>query len=416
MLRVIYSFLFWLGLPLLFARLWLRGRREPGYMRNIDERFGRYEHVISRPLIWLHAVSVGEVRASASIVSALEKAYPDHVLLVTCMTAAGREAIVQVFGSKVIAAYLPYDYSFAMRRFLKHFRPCLGILIETEIWFNLLVESHRRGLPVMLANGRMSSGSAHRYARFSSITRPAFGSLAVVCAQSEADATRFAALGAHRILVAGNLKFDIEPDTALSNAGRAFKASLGSRQVLVFASTREGEERLFLDELAGRLHPGILLIIVPRHPQRFDEVGRLIEKSGMSFVRRSSGGKFDHAQVLLGDTMGEMAFYHACADVAVIGGSLLPYGGQNLIEACALGTPVVIGPHTHNFREVVELATKAGAAIQAENSGAVVESACALLEDPGRRKTMGSAGIAICAEHRGATARHMRVVRELLPG
>lgn len=414
MLRPLYTLALWLALPYIVAKLWLRGFREPGYSRNRRERFGRYAGSVPGPVIWVHAVSVGEVRASAPLVDALRRSYPDHAILVTCMTAAGRDAIDQVFGTGVLAAFLPYDYPFAVRGFLEHFRPQLGILMETEIWINLLAQCRYRRLPVMLANGRMSSRSAGAYRRLAALTRPAFESLASVCAQTEAEATRFASLGAHHVQVAGNLKFDVEPDPIRMQAGAALRNSLHGRQVLLVASTREGEEQLLLRALEGHLAASVLLVIVPRHPQRFDEVAGIIAESGLRMARRSRNESLDGVQVLLGDSMGEMAYYYAAADVALIGGSFLPFGGQNLIEASATGTPVVIGPHTHNFSEVVRLATEMGAAVQVETVATAVDTACALLENPERRDAMGRAGIALCAAHRGATVRHVAAVQALL--
>ena len=414
MSRLVYTLLLWLAVPLVVSKLWLRGLREPGYARNRWERFGRYDCAVSGPVIWVHAVSVGEVRASVPLIGALRLAYPKHTFLVTCMTAAGREAIDQVFGASVLAAYLPYDYPFAVRRFLQHFRPQLGILMETEVWINLLAACRRERFPVMLANGRMSSRSARGYRRLASLTRPAFESLAVVCAQSEPEATRFAALGAHHVQVTGNLKFDVDPDPMLVEAGVALKSALQGRKVLVLASTREGEERLLLRAFERRLPEALLLVVIPRHPQRFDEVAGVIAEMGWRFARRSRNEPLAGVRVLLGDTMGEMALYYAAADVAVIGGSFLPLGGQNLIEANAIGTPVVIGPHAHNFSEIVRLATEAGAAIQVANVTAAVNTALELLENPERRVAMGRAGKLLCAGHRGATARHIAAVKALL--
>ena len=414
MLRSGYSLFLWLAFPLLAIKLWVRSRREPGYSKGLGERFGCYKIEPNAPLIWVHAVSVGEVRASVPLVTALQKEYPEHVLLLTCMTAAGREAIEQVYGESVLAAFLPYDYPFAVRRFLDHFRPRVGVLMETEIWFNLLAECRRRSLPVVLANARMSSNSANRYRRLSALTRPAFESLAAVCAQSEPDANRIASLGARHVSVCGNLKFDVQPDARLLAAGVELKRLLEQKKVLVLASTREGEEALLLDALRGRLAEDTLLIVVPRHPRRFDEVAALLAASGMSFARRSRGESTVGKKVLLGDTMGEMPIYYAAADVAVIGGTLLPYGGQNLIEACAVGVPVVIGPHVHNFNEATRVAVECGAAIQVADASDAIRSALALLDDRARREIMGKAGLAFCATHRGATGRHIVAIQDLL--
>jgi 3-deoxy-D-manno-octulosonic-acid transferase len=414
MLRTAYSLVLWLAFPLLAIRLWVRSRREPGYSKGLGERFGRYKVVTSAPLIWVHAVSVGEVRASVPLVTALKRNYPEHAILLTCMTASGREAIDQAYGASVLAAFLPYDYPFAVRRFLDHFRPRLGVLMETEIWINLLAECQRRSLPVVLANGRMSSSSATGYRRFSALTRPAFESLAAVCAQSESDANRIASLGAHHVSVSGNLKYDVQPDPRLLAAGAELKRSFRQEKVLVLASTREGEEALLLDALRDGLAEDTLLVIVPRHPQRFNEVAALLAVSGLSFSRRSRGESAAGKNALLGDTMGEMPIYYAAADVAIVGGTLLPYGGQNLIEACATGVPVVIGPYVHNFSEAARLAVESGAAIQVADAGKAIRSAVALLADPARRTMMGKAGLAFCAAHRGATGRHIAAVRGLL--
>lgn len=413
MLRVAYSLALWIALPLIALKLWLRGRREPGYRQGVDERFGHYASKIDAPVIWLHAVSVGEVRASVPLVTALRAEYPGHVMLITCMTAAGREAIDQAYGESVLAAFLPYDYPFAVRRFLEHFRPRLGVLMETEIWINLLAECRRRSLNMILANARMSPRSAQGYRRLSALTRPAFESLAVVCAQSEADANRIASLGAHKVEVCGNLKFDARLDDRLLEAGAELRKSLGRRKVLALASTRDGEEALLLQALRARGAGDVFVIVIPRHPQRFNEVAALLESAGFVFSRRSLGDRAAGSQVLLGDTMGEMPAYYAAADIAIIGGTLLPYGGQNLIEAAAAGVPVILGPHVHNFSEAARLAVECGAAVQVADAGEAIGLAIALLDDPVRCDAMRKAGLAFCAAHRGATRRHVEAIQAL---
>jgi 3-deoxy-D-manno-octulosonic-acid transferase len=411
MLRAGYSLLLWIAFPLIVVKLWLRGRREAGYRKGVGERFGRFSGTPGAPVIWLHAVSVGEVRASVPLVNALRADYPDHLVLVTCMTASGREAIDQAYGDSVLAAFLPYDYPFAVRRFLDRFRPRLGVLMETEIWFNLLAECQRRSLSVVLANARMSSRSAGGYRRILALARPAFGSLAAVCAQSEADANRIAALGAHNVSVCGNLKFDVRLDARLLDAGAELRRSLGKRKVIALASTREGEEALLLRALRNRIPEGLLVLLVPRHPQRFDEVESLVSSEGFSVARRSRSEAIGSREVLLGDTMGEMPAYYAAADVAVIGGTLLPYGGQNLIEASAAGVPVVLGPHVHNFSEAARLAVDCGAAVQVANAEDAIDAALVILSDPALGERMRRAGLAFSAEHRGATLRHIEAIR-----
>jgi 3-deoxy-D-manno-octulosonic-acid transferase len=403
-MRLLYTVVLRLALPLILLRLWWRGRREPGYREAIPERFGFYAGERPERVIWVHAVSVGEARAAAPLVRALANEYPDHSILMTGTTAAGREAIKQVYGESVIVAFLPYDYPESVQSFLERFRPRLGILMETEIWPNLLARCVTNGIPVVLANARMSEKSARGYQRWRALSRPAIGSLAAVCAQSEADATRLRALGAPRVEVTGNLKFDVTLDAAQLVAGREWKAKVG-RPVLLLASTREGEEKILFNELRDE---SFLTVVVPRHPQRFDDV------ASISQSRRTRARLPDPKdRIYLGDTMGEMAFYYAACDVAVIGGSFLPLGGQNLIEALAAGAPVVFGPSMFNFAEASRLALEAGAAIQVEDSAAAIRLARSLLADGVRRAAMSEAGQKLCAAHRGATQKHLAVLKEL---
>jgi 3-deoxy-D-manno-octulosonic-acid transferase len=414
MWRALYSALLYAALPFILVRLWWRGRREPGYREAIAERFGASELEPKPKLLWLHAVSVGEARACAPLVRTLQREHPDHDVLLTCLTAAGRETIKQVYGESVLSAYLPYDYPWAIQRFLEHFRPRLGVLVETEIWPNLVRACAQNGVPLLLANARMSRKSERGYQRIAPLVRPAFGSLAAVCAQGEDDARRLRRLGAAKVTVTGNLKFDIEPDPAKTEEGRAFRAALRQRQVLLLASTREGEEELLLGAL-GAQDDGTLIVLVPRHPQRFDAVAVLAQRTGFTLARRSLGeAPHQGRRLYLGDTMGEMAFYYALADVAVICGSFAPLGGQNLIEGCAAGIPVVTGPHMYNFADVTRLAVEAQAAIQVQDAAMALRAAHALLEDPERCARMGIAGKRLCAQHRGAAERHLAVCRDLL--
>jgi 3-deoxy-D-manno-octulosonic-acid transferase len=397
--------------PLILARLWWRGRREPGYRRAIGERFGRYPAPAPAKIVWLHAVSVGEARAAAPLVQALRAALPDHAVLFTCMTAAGRDTLKQMHGDDALIVYLPYDLPGAVGAFLAHWRPRLAVLMETELWPNLLAGCAERGVPVLLANARMSEKSARRYARWPALTRETLGRLAEVCAQSEADAERLRALGARNVQVTGNLKFDAALDAAQLEAGRAWRERVG-RPVLLLASTREGEEALLFQEIGQiRNSSPLLIVVVPRHPRRFDEVAQFAQ------ARRSEQPVPDATiAVYLGDTMGEMAFYYAACDVAVIGGSFLPLGGQNLIEALAAGAPVVTGPSMFNFAEATRLALKARAAVQAADAAGALREALALLRDPARRAEMAAAGRKLCEAHRGATARHLAICRRLLSG
>ncbi|MGH8746601.1 MAG: 3-deoxy-D-manno-octulosonic acid transferase, partial [Burkholderiales bacterium] len=300
-----------------------------------------------------------------------------------------------------------------MARFVAHFGPRIGIMMETEVWPNLLAACRERGVPVILANARMSRKSARGYGRFACLTRPAFASLAAVCAQDRSAVRRLRRLGAPNVALTGNLKFDVVPDPAKVEEGRAFRTALRGRKVLLWASTREGEEALLLDALGE--DDGSLLVVVPRHPQRCEEVAALLAARGLVFARRSLG-ETPHAgkRAYLGDTMGEMAFYYAACDAALIGGSFRRLGGQNLIEACAAGKPAVLGPHMFNFEEATRQALAAGAALQLPDAGEAMRAARALLGDAGRRARMGAAGLQLCAAHRGATGRHLALVRGLL--
>ena len=408
MTRFLYA-LAWLGAtPFILARLAWRARRQHGYVERVGQRFGRHGPVPEARRIWIHAVSVGETRAAAPIVEALGKRYPAHRILLTHMTPTGWATGEALFGDSVDRAWLPYDYGFAVRRFLARFRPEAGLILETELWPRLLEECARAGIPVVVANGRLSERSAGRYARVPSLARWALGSVAGVAAQTQADARRFASIGARDVAVTGNVKFDMAVPEEARALGAAFRARFGpGRPVWVAGSTREGEEALLLD--AFRRHgaaSGALLAIVPRHPQRFDEVAALAASRGFATARRSGEAPLDAAtQVLVGDSMGEMLAYYAAADVVVMGGSLLPFGGQNLIEACAVGRPVIVGPHTYNFEEASESAIAAGAAIRVADADEALAAAAALAADDARRADMGARALAFVAAHRGAVDR-----------
>lgn len=425
----IYTLALWLLLPYIFLRLLWRARKQPEYLRHIAERFGFYSISSDRPVIWLHAVSVGETRATQSLVTQLQASYPDHQILLTHTTPTGRAASEQLYGDSVLRVYLPYDYPFAVNSFLRRFRPQLGILMETEIWFNLIRACHMTGTPLLLLNARMSEKSARGYERFARLTRNALGELSAVAAQTFDDAARLTSLGAINVSVMGNLKFDIEPPPAMLELGKQLREQFGmARKIFLAASTREGEEVVLLDALQNILIPDLLLVIVPRHPQRFAAVANLLEQRGISFQRRSemdqagklrSGSPQNRAippeiQVVLGDSMGEMFAYYAAADLAFIGGSLLPYGGQNLIEACAVGTPVLVGPHMYNFAEASRLAVSAGAAIQVSDSAGLFTEAQRLFQNTSTLHYMRQQCAEFVGSNRGATKKSLQLVKQHL--
>ncbi|MEO8039471.1 MAG: lipid IV(A) 3-deoxy-D-manno-octulosonic acid transferase [Betaproteobacteria bacterium] len=410
--RFAYTLLLFALVPAALFHLWRRGRRQPDYRRHVGERFGRYAFDVTQPVIWIHAVSVGETRAAEPLVKALAERHPDHRILLTHTTPTGRTTGEQLFGAEVARAYLPYDLPFAIDRFLERFRPSLGILMETELWFNLIHACALRDVPVVLVNARLSERSARGYRRLARLTREALRSLRAVGAQTNADAARLEALGAMAVTVTGNIKFDVVPAPAMTILGAELRELFGAtRPVLLAASTREGEESIVLDAFARLGVRDALLVVVPRHPQRFEEVARLLDTLGLEWQRRSRDDPVDAAtQVVLGDSMGEMFAYYGACDVAFIGGSLLPLGGQNLIEACAVGTPVLVGPHTFNFAESADLAIAAGAAIRVSDAAQLAIEARRILTDESLRASMHRAAMQFSAAHRGATAKTIELI------
>ncbi|MDR0770102.1 MAG: lipid IV(A) 3-deoxy-D-manno-octulosonic acid transferase [Burkholderiales bacterium] len=408
--RICYSLLGALLLPLLFIRLWWRGRKNPGYRKNIGERFGRYSIPPLRDTIWIHAVSVGETRAAAPLLALLEQRYPGTPIVLTHMTATGRATGEALFGKRVSQLWLPYDYRFAVRAFLNHAQPKLALLMETELWPNAVTECAHRDIRCFLVNARMSERSAARYARFASFTRPIFAALTGVAAQTEDDAQRLRALGARDVTVTGNLKFDIGVPENARALGATLRRRFGEqRPVWIAASTRDGEEALLLDALCRQpeaLPPGTLTVIVPRHPERFESVAEQLRACGLSFVRRSDECDVPpEVSFVLGDSMGEMFAYYLAADLAFVGGSLLPLGGQNLLEPLATGTPVLLGSHTFNFKDISDAACSLGAAKRVDDADALIVQVGALLWDDEARQTMRDSGLRFLEKHRGAAER-----------
>ena len=411
--RLLYSLILYLLLPFIPLRLLWRARKQPEYLAHWGERFGFYSVETSQPLIWIHAVSVGETHAAAPLIDALQARYPAQRILLTCMTPTGRAAARRLYGDRVLRAYLPYDYPGAMRRFLTHFQPTFGLLMETELWPNLITLCKQRDVPLALINARLSEKSARGYAHIGALTRDALENLPLICAQTAADAERLKQLGAKEITVTGNLKFDVAPPIDVGDQVKHLRELWGDeRPVLLAASTREGEEALLLGALSPESN--YLLVIVPRHPQRFDEVAALLAARDIAFQRRSENIPIRaQTHVVLGDSMGEMFAYYGAADVAIIGGSLLPYGGQNLIEACALGVPVIIGPHTYNFAQVAQDAIAAGAALRVGDANAALVQANGLLEDALIKNQMCDATLKFAAAHRGAVEKTMAAIAKI---
>lgn len=421
--RTLYSLLWILALPLVLVRLWWRGRKEPGYRRHLGERFGCYgRHAIDhgRRLIWVHAVSVGETRAAEPLVAELLARYPDCDILLTHMTATGRttgQALFSHHVPRVTQSYLPYDIGFLVARFLRHFKPQLCLLMETEVWPNLVDQCARNRIPVALVNARLSKRSLRKAKKLGSLIAEAAQGIACIGAQTEADAARLRQLGATEVHVTGSIKFDVAPPQDMLDKGAVLRAQIGERPVLLCASTREGEEALILDALEKTRLENTLIIIVPRHPQRFTEVARMIALRNIVLCHRSELGSDwvgPEVRILLGDTMGEMFTYYAACDLAFIGGSLLPLGGQNLIEACAVGKPVLLGPHTFNFAAVSDAAVSAGAALRVDDASAMLHAARRLLQSDVERIVMGAKAKAFAEQHRGATGRTLTLLQPYL--
>ena len=407
--RFTYSSLLVLLTPAYLLRLWWRGRVEPPYRAALGERLGHHRGPASAAWVWVHAVSLGETRAASALVDALRALRPGMRLLLTHSTATGREAGRALLREGDVQVWLPFDTPGAVRRFLRHFRPAIGVLMETEVWPNLLRAAQAQGVPMVLANARLSERSLRRGLRFDAVIRPAVESLAVVLAQTEADAQRLRQAGARVVSVVGNLKYDLAPDATQLALGRAWRDAV-PRQVVLMASSREGEEGPLLASWVALPQPRPLLLLVPRHPQRFDTVEALVRDAGLSLARRSTwadepAAEAAQADVWLGDSMGEMAMYYACAHVALLGGSFAPLGGQNLIEAAACGCPVVMGPHTFNFAQAADMALAEGAALRVADGEAGVAQAVSLLKDAAAREAAEAHSLAFAARHRGAAAR-----------
>ena len=414
LLRAAYALALRLATPAYLARLWWRGRREPGYREHLAERLG-FGPAEAPGRVWIHAVSLGETKAAEPLIAALRARDPALRLLLTHGTATGRAAARALLREGDRACWQPWDTPGAVRRFLARHRPAVGVVMETEVWPVLLHEAARAGVPLLLANARLSERSARKGRRLAALMHPALARFDAVLAQTEADAARLRGSGARAVRVAGNLKFEITVSGERLARGAAWKAALG-RPVVLAAVTREGEEAALLAAWRAAPRGEALLVVVPRHPQRFDEVAALVAGAGFTLARRSGfagdapAGEALRAEVWLGDSLGEMPAWYALADVALLGGSFAPLGGQNLIEAAACGCPLLMGPHTFNFAQAADLAIEAGAARRVDDAEAAVAQALRLLHDGPARQAMADAGRAFTAAHRGAAARMAEAV------
>ena len=439
LVRQLYSLAMWCAQPILRAKLRRRAASEPMYAQHIAERFGNYATSSTTPVqqdwVWVHAVSLGETRAAAVLVAQLRLALPGMRLLLSHSTATGRAEGAKLLKPGDKQVWLPWDTQGATAQFMKHFQPRIGIVMETEVWPNLCAAAQSAGVALVLANARLNEKSMRAAQRIAWLARPAYASFAQVWAQTDADAQRLKAVGAHNVSVQGNVKFDAAPNHAQVQLGRAWRTAL-QHPVVMLASSREGEEALFLEHIkaiaqvftaqpainyvARMSQPKVQWLIVPRHPQRFDEVAALITQAGFTVSRRSQWPQQDAANpptpadVWLGDSLGEMGLYYGLADCALLGGSFAPLGGQNLIEAIAAGCPVVMGPHTFNFADAAATAQEQGAALRVSDMAQGVTSAVTLATQTAPLDVMRVAGEQWLSASRGAAQRMAQAVTRLL--
>lgn len=412
--RTLYTALFYLGLPLVAIRLWLRARKAPAYAKRIGERFSYGMPKLQPGGIWVHAVSVGESIAAAPMIRALLQRYPQLPITVTCMTPTGSERIQALFANepRIQHCYLPYDLPCAAARFLDRAQPKLAVIMETELWPNHIHQCAKRGIPVALANGRLSERSARGYGRFNKLTAPMLAEMSFFAIQTETEAQRFRDLGARpeTVEVTGSIKFDLTIDPQLLQRAGELRGQWQAleRPVWIAASTHEGEDEVVLDAHRRLLanHPDALLILVPRHPERFNSVFELCQREGFATVRRSTGANVDaQTSVLLGDTMGELLFLYALADSAFVGGSLVANGGHNLLEPAALAKPVLSGPHLFNFLDIAAQLREAGALAEVDDAEGLAVEVQRLFELPRDAQRMADAGLAVMRRNQGALQR-----------
>jgi 3-deoxy-D-manno-octulosonic-acid transferase len=411
----------YLLLPYAVGNLIWRGLRYPEYWHRWPERFGIVARLSGLRTLWVHAVSVGEVRSAAPLVAALVARYPKHRIVVTTMTPTGSKQVRDLFGDRVSHCYVPFDFPDAVRRFLDRVRPEAAVIAETEFWPNIFAECRRRRIPLLLVNGRVSQASLRGYLRVPNIARAMLANADLLCAQTRVDAQRLRNLGAveHLIHVTGNLKFDVEVPARLLEEARELRGHWGrERPVLIAASTHAGEERKVLEAYAllKRRFPTLLLVLVPRHPERFHAVAALSRRRGFAVALRSRtpAALPVGTEVLVGDTMGELQRLYAAADVAFIGGSLVPHGGQNLLEPCAVEVPVVFGPHMFHFEEISAMALERGAARQVHDVQGLAEAVALYFDQPDLRRAAGSAAHTLVADNRGALERTLALVEQAL--
>ncbi len=417
-MRYLYSVLFYLALPFLFLRLLWRSRRLPAYRERLGERLGYYPQKLEKCL-WVHAVSVGETIAAIPLIKSLQAHYPTWPLLITTMTPTGAARVKAAFGDSVLHAYLPYDTPYAMSRFLDAMQPGIALIMETELWPNLLAACYKRAIPVGLLNARLSQKSAAGYRFIAPLTRNMLQQLTIIAANGQQDAERFIALGApkDKVVVTGNIKFDLELPADLAEKTMALRATLGEQRFIwIAASTHEGEEEKVLaaHQLLRQQNPDALLILVPRHPDRFAAIAALCNNSFKTIRRSEQTPVTADTAVYLGDTMGELLLLYSVADVTFVGGSLIPRGGHNLLEPGALKKPIITGPHLFNFAEIAALFIAAQALKQVDDAESLAAELLYLMQHRNDCAQMGERALQVVMDNRGALSRQLNLVSQLL--
>ena len=419
-MRILYSAVFYLLLPLIFGRLLWRSIKAPEYRNRYWERLGLYRQGFEGPVIWFHAVSVGEAEAAFPLIKRLQQDYPAKKILITTTTPTGSARVQAVLSDSVAHVYLPYDTPDSVARFIAAFRPELGIVMETEIWPNLFAACAAKSIPLCIVNARLSDKSERGYAKFQSLIKPALACVSQIAAQTQEDAERFVSIGAKRryVQAVGNLKFDIDIDPQLLNRGKQLKQEyFASRFVWIIASTHKNEEAIFLGlypKLKASI-PDLLLLLVPRHPERFSEVERQVVGNDLKLITRSSGLKCaDETDVFLLDSMGELKLFYAAADLAFVGGSMVPVGGHNILEPAALGVPVMFGPYMDNFREIQSNVLAAEAAVQCFNEAEILSNVDYFHQNPTARDALVQKGLQFVADNRGALEKIVALIGSLI--
>lgn len=419
-MRFLYSLSLLLLAPFAFTWFMWRSLRQTRRPDRLGERIGSSPLFPPGEIIWVHGASVGEIRAAAPLVNALHRRFPKRPLLVTSFTATGRAQAQQLFAGRAMTAQLPYDLMFCVRRWLKCVSPVIGVVMETEIWPNLFAACARRGIPLVMVSARLSARGLERYQRFARLTRAALAQVTAIAAQTETDAEGFRQLGApaERLAVIGNLKFDVQFPETLLQEGQALRARLfGGNAVIVAGSTREGEEAQILAAFRALLakHLQSVLVLAPRHPERAAAAVELVRAAGYGCQRRSAGQTpLAASEVLVLDTLGELARFYAAGDAAFVGGSLVPVGGHNLLEPAALGVPVIAGPYLDNVRDIAELLKAAGGLTRVADAAALGEAFIWLVSQPATRQQIGAAARATVLANRGALERALALVERVL--